>query len=150
MEFLYALSGFLFVLLAFYVILYIFNALGLYTMAQREGISYAWIAWIPLVQNFLIGDLINNKLWGFGYTNWILVIVPIVTSVLSQFSSMSWVSGVISLAFYNYTIFAYYKLFKIYKPESTVLYTVLGIIFPFLFGIWTFIIRNNPREEVVD
>ena len=40
----------------------------------------------------------------------------------------------------------YNKLFKIYAPEHATLYTVLGVIFPFLVPIWYFVIRNNEPD----
>ena len=54
------------------IVMYVFSALGLYTMAGNRGIEYKWIAWIPVVQLWLLGDLIDNKMWGFEYTNAVL------------------------------------------------------------------------------
>ena len=37
------------------VALYVLTALGLYTMAKRRAINKAWIAWIPVVNCWLVG-----------------------------------------------------------------------------------------------
>ena len=37
------------------IAMYVLTALGLYTMAKRRGINKAWLAWIPVVNCWLIG-----------------------------------------------------------------------------------------------
>lgn len=39
------------------VAIYVFIALALYTMAKRRGISKAWLAWIPVVNVWILGSL---------------------------------------------------------------------------------------------
>lgn len=36
---------------------YVFSALGLYTLAQRRGLRNAWLAWIPVVNVWILGSL---------------------------------------------------------------------------------------------
>lgn len=36
---------------------YIFSALGLYTIAQRRGLRNSWLAWIPVVNVWILGSL---------------------------------------------------------------------------------------------
>lgn len=146
----YALSGFLFAIIIGGIILYVLSAIGLFNMAKRENISYAWLAWIPGVQYFLVGDLIGNKVWGFGYANWILAVAPFIIGILGNYSSMFWVSSILGIVFYVYQCFALFGLYKIYKPESATLFLVLGIIFIFLNPIFIFVIRNNERHTLLE
>lgn len=44
-------------LLAFSVVSYILTALGMYTIAKRRGIHHAWLAWIPVGSNWLLGSI---------------------------------------------------------------------------------------------
>ena len=37
------------------IAMYVLTALGLYTIAKRRGISKAWLAWVPVVNCWLIG-----------------------------------------------------------------------------------------------
>ena len=37
------------------IAMYVLTALGLYTMAKRRAINKAWLAWIPVVNCWLIG-----------------------------------------------------------------------------------------------
>ena len=42
---------------AFSVAMYVLTALALYTVAKRRGISKPWLAWIPVVNVWLIGSI---------------------------------------------------------------------------------------------
>ena len=128
------------------IVMYVFSALGLYTMAGNRGIEYKWIAWIPVVQLWLLGDLIDNKMWGFEYTNAVLTLGTVLTTILQRIDSTAGFGVVLGIVMYVYQAFCYNKLFKIYAPEHATLYTVLGVIFPFLVPIWYFVIRNNEPD----
>lgn len=39
------------------IAVYVFTALSLYTIAKRRGISKAWLAWIPVVNIWIVGSL---------------------------------------------------------------------------------------------
>lgn len=39
------------------VTLYVLQALGLYTIAERRGIKHAWMAWLPLVNMWILGSV---------------------------------------------------------------------------------------------
>ncbi len=36
---------------------YVFTALGLYTLAQRRGLRHPWLAWIPVASAWILGSL---------------------------------------------------------------------------------------------
>ena len=43
--------------LALGITLYVFRALGLYTMAKHRELSHPWLAWIPLGSSWILGSL---------------------------------------------------------------------------------------------
>lgn len=45
------------VCLVFYLISYIFKAIGVYTMAKRQKMDYPWLAFIPFARVYLQGEL---------------------------------------------------------------------------------------------
>lgn len=54
------LSIYLLVMAALFIIKivnYVFKSIGLYTLANRMGKAYPWLAWIPFARNYLHGDL---------------------------------------------------------------------------------------------
>ena len=69
------------------VVSYIFLALGLYTMAKRRGIKNFWLAWIPVVNVWVLGCIADQ----YRYVNKgqikarrkVLVVLAILSAVLS-------------------------------------------------------------------
>ncbi len=49
--------------LIFSVICYIFQAVGLYTIAKRRGFNRPWYAWIPVANVWLLGRLSDQYQW---------------------------------------------------------------------------------------
>ncbi len=49
--------------LIFSVICYVFQAVGLYTMAKRRGFDRPWYAWIPVANVWLLGRLSDQYQW---------------------------------------------------------------------------------------
>lgn len=129
----------------FGLIVYVLTALGLHTLAKRAGIEPAWIAWIPICQWYLIGRLIGNRIFGIDHAGWILVLAPFVAALIAMVTP-DIVGSILTLLVYILEVAAYYTLFKIYKPNSAVLYTISGFIITPLLGLWVFLIRNNPRQ----
>lgn len=49
-----------FMAMAFSVISYVLNAVGMYRIAKRRGIHHAWLAWIPVGCNWLLGSISDH------------------------------------------------------------------------------------------
>ena len=49
-----------FLTMAFSVISYVLNAVGMYRIAKRRGIHHAWLAWIPVGCNWLLGSISDH------------------------------------------------------------------------------------------
>lgn len=138
------------------IVLYIFDSIGRYTMAKNKGLNSPWMAWLPYFRDYLLGDIIGDKV-AFGtfiipYAKMILVVGPIVISVLSAatYSDNSAVGVLFTLcaiAFAVYQYGAFYRLYKLYRPDSAVVFLVLSIFFGFLIPIFTFIIRKDEPQE---
>ena len=135
--------GLLIVILA--LVFYVLFSLGLYTMANRRGISNAWLAWIPIAQFYTLGEVIGPvKLGDFTADQpglyllgaiialWVLSYIPAIGSI---FSLLNLVVAIGSL----------YYLFSRYTTENTpLLYTILAVAsFGALGAILVFVIRNK-------
>ncbi|MBR0384544.1 MAG: hypothetical protein IJH61_07645 [Eubacteriaceae bacterium] len=152
------LGGFLIVAVIIGIILYILASLGLYTMAKNKGLNNPWMTWIPYLRNYKFGEILNDKVSIAGLqipaARWVMVCAPIVLSLLANIRSDSTaivtVTGILTIVYYIYLMAANYRLYKLYKPESAVLYTVLTVIFAFLGSIFTFTLRNNEPQEYLD
>jgi len=49
-----------FLALAFSVVSYVLNAVGMYRIAKRRGIHHAWLAWIPVGSSWLLGSISDH------------------------------------------------------------------------------------------
>lgn len=84
-------AGFLFFALALSVVVYVFRALSLYTIAKRRGVALAWLAWIPLTSNYILGGIsdqyqrcVNRKKTNRAM---ILLVLAIVSMVIGWITS---------------------------------------------------------------
>jgi len=71
------LAGFLMVELILFAVFYVYFALALQTIAKKTNTANAWLAWIPLVNIFLMLNIAQKPGWWF-----ILCLIPIVNLVM--------------------------------------------------------------------
>ena len=100
--------GALLLILAFYgivilggIALYVLQALGLYTLAQRRGIRKSWFAWIPVLSLWTLGSLSDQYRYVVRHQfrsrrKWLLIL-SLVGCVLGVASSALYTGGVVSL-----------------------------------------------------
>ena len=128
------------------VALYLLFAFGLFKMAKNQRIEQAWLAFIPIVQLYIIGLLVGDKITIFDneFTNLgvILVVASLASLVLSFIPFIGILFTLAYLALFYYVL---YNLFVLYE-ENAVLYLVLSIIVPFLLPVFVFMMREkHPR-----
>lgn len=49
-----------FLAMGFSIAMYVLNAVGLYRIAKRRGIHHAWLAWVPIGCNWLLGSISDH------------------------------------------------------------------------------------------
>lgn len=125
---------------------YILTALGLYSIAKNRGMENAWLAWIPIAQLYVIGDIVKELDFGGSFKiprmDLVLPLGALAVAVLSWIPVLGWL---IRIAFAVIAVYSLYILFKKYAPNQAVLFTVLSAIG--LFWIFIFVIRNNTPVE---
>jgi len=138
------------------LVCYVFNALGLYTMAKNRNLDNPWLAWIPLASNYLMGELINDDVsistWHIPYAKLFLPLMGLALTVVMMILGFipylgAFIGILLSLALSFYYYAAQFWLYSIYDKDHRVLYLVLSIIFPFLGPIFIFIIRNRDAYD---
>lgn len=156
----YAFSGFfggvaaflitLFLLYAF--IAYIFQSIGLYHLAKDRGIAHAWFAWVPILNGYIIGRLINNKVVlgdsiVLGHAEFFLPLVGLISAV-STTSAISFWPALIAALCFVYEVSGLFRLFKIYRPKSRVSFTIWSCILgP---GFFIYAIRNDRPYDPLE
>lgn len=148
--------------LGFSLISYVLNAVGMYRIAKRRGIHHAWLAWIPIGANWLLGSIsdhyqyvvkqrIKSKRKVLLTLNIVLLImsillnVSVVALVLAERFEISFLTGVfilpaigLAIASTVFSYIAYYDLFQSCRPDYSVLFLVLGILFPVTLPFFVF------------
>lgn len=149
---LYLLFGcFLLIGLGF-VALYVLRALGLYRLAKNAGIPAPWLAWVPVVNWYLLGLLCDRACcwhtggrWNFALwlpvvntlgSPWFYValveLLPYSTSTqVSGWMVASGLQGLLGLGATALTAAALYYFYRDYAPEREGLYTVLSVVLAF-------------------
>ena len=159
MSVLLILLGVLAVVLLVSVIFWIISSLSLQSIARRRGIRNAWLAWVPIGNQWILGSiadqyqhLIQGKitsrrkilLW-LGLANFVVsVIGGILSGVIGAtaqteeqmmvFSVVNLVSSLGGMAL-GITVLVFYHmsnydLYRSCNPKNAVTFLVLGIIFP--------------------
>ena len=167
------------ILLIFSFVLWIFQSIALYTLARNRGMSGAGLAWIPFIGHYRIGSVADNIYMAEGsksFYGMVILLGTIATYALSfvpstimhsamdsimessynnfGFLAMGTALGafawIASLTLYVIQIISLYKIYKCYRPENTIAWTILSAIpfTSFLAPIFLFIIRNHhPRMQ---
>ncbi|MGD0921050.1 MAG: DUF5684 domain-containing protein [Terriglobia bacterium] len=73
-----ALGAFMFVFFLIALAIYVYMALALMTIAKKTNTENAWLAWIPIVNIFLMLNIAKKPLWWF-----ILFLIPLVNIVIA-------------------------------------------------------------------
>ncbi|SHK40327.1 hypothetical protein [Desulforamulus aeronauticus] len=122
--------------------LYLLFSYGLYKLAQRANVENSWLAFIPIVQYYILGKVVKEvKIgsWVVPHLEWVLLLAPVIYGILTGIPFLTTIAGVLYLLFY---IIVTYTLFKKYTPHAVVM-TIVAFLLPFMYAIFVFAIRNN-------
>ncbi len=125
------------------IISYIVVAYSYMVMANNSGIENSWLAWIPLANLWIIGELVSERLNNKG--GLIYLLVTLANTVIFLFIP---IIGILSgIAFLIFTIYIYYLVFKKFS-NNPILHTIFSFIIPLYVVIVLFVIRNNRPAKI--
>ncbi len=154
-------------------VLYIFNAIGLYTMAGRLGIAAPWLAFVPIANSFILGRIAQHPVDGrkklpyggillalnigtcLGGVLCLSTLIGMIGAALDSsgdpaivtlfFSTMagSALTNICSIVYLVFYFIALYQIYKIFSPDNGILFIILSVIFSFLPPFFIFAIRNK-------
>lgn len=132
---------------AFLVVCYILNSIALSTIARNRGISNPWLAWIPVANYWLMGDILDYYYMRQGKPNckfkiWFLALGIAGVSLQKVFIGF--------FASIGATVLMYILLYNFYKavsPQNNNMYFVLSIIFPVTIPF--FLYNNKDKFDLV-
>ena len=144
-----AFLGTFFLLILFIALVsYVLAAIGLYTMAKNRNIENAWIAWIPVVQLYIMGRLIETLQIGSIDIPQPELVLPGLAIVGSGLNRVPLIGGLIGIVSLVVNLFALHKLYSIYRPDQATIYLVVSIILPFMGPVFLFLMRNDEPVSV--
>jgi hypothetical protein len=126
---------------------YVVTGYALFVMANNRGIANAWLAWVPIANLYILAQILRTlNIFGFEVPMF-TVVYPAAAVVVSFFSRVALIGGLLGLAYFILSIAALNKLYRMYAPANATLFTILS-----LFGIPApiilYMIRNNQPVEV--
>lgn len=149
---------------------YVLSSMALYTMARRRGLDYPWMAWVPVVNCWLLGSLSDQyqylvkhrhtyrrrTLLGLDILKCILMVLVTVLAVVLTFQTafnmvlarlvccIALLGGVcLARAVVRYL--ALYDVYRSVDPQNAVLYLVLSICVGVTSPFFLFFNRENDK-----
>lgn len=139
----------LLVVLAVGIAAYVLQALGLSTMARRQGIAHAWLAWVPVGRRWLLGALADRACARRGKaTSYAVVLLTLSAAALGGGLGTLAVPllgvglGLAGLAAAAVGYMALYEVYRECAPTNAVVYLVLSILLPAQ-GVLLFLLRHR-------
>lgn len=143
---------------------YVMYSSGLHRMAENTGVKPSWLAWVPCLRLFTLGQLADRYNSSEGKTSIYRVLLPALNIIgwsisfvggilLSVVYLTGWagsmflgagfaaLGGIVALAAEIMELICYYKTFSDYEPEYSVLYLILCLVR--LEWVAIFLCRNN-------
>jgi hypothetical protein len=111
-------------------------------MSKRAGFSYPWLAWIPLANVWVKGELVTDKLRGNGGIKFLIITLIYLATISHLTPSINVITGIIYGIF---SILINFLIFAKYTNKAT-LHTILSVIIPLYSAIVLFVIRNNEDK----
>lgn len=146
------LSIYLLVMAAIFIIKivnYFFKSIGLYTLANRMGKAYPWLAWIPFARNYLHGDLaevIPLKTKAIKHPGIWKLAVPIAGSVLGV---VIYLIAVASFGVYSLIAGGVTGTTDIRVSAVSVLLVILFLVVQFIFQILNKIVSVMVNFQII-
>ena len=137
-----ALGAFMFVFAIIGVVFYILASIGLYKLAQNANIPNPWLAWIPIVDLYILGLLIKSVKVSTYEIPKLELVLPLGCIAVNLFDRVPVIGFLLQIAYYILILLSLYKLYSMYRPQDATLWTILSI-FAFPIPILLYIMRND-------
>ncbi len=148
-------GAFFFIILIFMLVgcaLYFLGVYGLYTMGKRQNVKHLWLSYIPIAQLYVAGSIIKSfQIYKFNITKpqLVLPMASVATMLLVWIPYVGAIAVLCNAILLLYSLYFFFR--KYYADNTAMVYTILGIIIPFLLAIFIFKARNaNPIDDQLD
>ena len=168
--------GVLFSIVAFSVLSYVLYGIGLQTIARQRGIRNGWMAWLPIVNGWILGSVsdqyqylvkgrIKNRRKQLLFLQIGIAVLSVLYSMcataqvvygmpVAGYQVCRYAVGVFTVILSVVEYMAYYDLYRSCEPERRISRLVLSIVLPFTIPFFVFACRKKelgmpPRKQPV-
>ena len=171
--------------IALWIASHLFMAFGIRYMAKKLNIKGLWMAFVPLLNWYLLGKIIGNAvIWGKQIKNagfWVMILAVaqfainfllsigtylyvieklfMVEFVFTNSFLIDWVMStgvlyfivssigfIVDIAYIFFRVSVIFMVFRLYAPDSAMLFSLLSVFIDPIFGILLFVVRKNERN----
>lgn len=120
-------------------------------MANNTGIKDAWLSWLPVAREYLMGSLADRYSASIGHKSFLRAILPVLNSIrlpiwstvfslgiliyfttplnpLSAMASVLLINSCLEIAHKLFYLVSFYHIMMDYEPSRAVVYTILAFL----------------------
>lgn len=123
---------FMFILIIVAIVSYFLSSIALMKMAQTEGVSESWLAWIPVGNLYIVGKLIKSLEFQGKTYNQAELILPSAVMASVVLGNIPLIGSIANILMGILTLSGFFMLYKRYAPEKAKKYMVISVLLPLL------------------
>ncbi len=166
--------GILFSIVAFSVLSYVLGGIGMQTIARQRGIRNGWMAWLPIVNGWILGSISDqyqylvkgrnrNRRKHLLFLQIGIAVLYVLYSLCSTaqvvygmpvagYRICRYAVGIFTVVLSVIEYMAYYDLYRSCEPDRRISRLVLSIVLPFTIPFFVFACRKKelgmpPRKQ---
>ena len=129
------------------IAVYIVNAIALYSIAQRNGVKNPWVAFIPIVQYYIIGSICEEyKLLGFRIPRLDILLCAVFLLKLLAAPFNSLLMRMSSMLLTILIALILHKFFYLFIPKKALIFAVLSLLGSLPMAVIFFLIKDIPMQ----
>ncbi len=122
------------IIIIFSVLSYVLFAIGLHTIGERNGIDNAYFAWIPVLQFYVLGAVVDEKL------RWVLPGLLVATFLLEGVPILGTLMVVLTFIVFFITLYMFLEMHNAPFPAGIVF---ISLFVPIVLAYVVFVSRHD-------
>ncbi len=131
--------------ISMWIAAYVLTALALYPIAKRNSVKNSWLAFVPVAQYYIIGDICEDyKIFG----KWIgkLGLVFLGAVLIKLVANHGILGFLLDVAAFLTILLIMHKFFSLFIPQRALVYTIISALGFLAMAIVLFLMRNTPMQ----
>lgn len=111
-----------FIIILIALVLYLLQAFGLYGMGENAGGEYNWLAFVPPLHTYVIGQILREIKIDKYTLPYPEIILPSSLFACSFFSYLGIIGNVLLLCVFFLYVISFYQLYALYRKNAPLFY----------------------------